>query len=179
MNKLEIRKKILIKRKSNKSQDLRISLDALLTILKKEKIRGKLIGGYYPFNYELDILKILKELETRNFEILLPKIRKNSQMDFFQWSINDPLAINKFGIPEPISKMVKYPDVLLVPIVAFDKNFNRIGYGGGFYDRYIKKISKIKKIFTIGLAYSFQQVKKIPVNNYDIKLDYIITEKNN
>ena len=98
-------------------------------------------------------------------------------MNFFQWSINDPLSINKFGIPEPISQKVKYPDVLLVPLVAFDQNFNRIGYGGGFYDRYIKKIRKRKKVLTIGFAYSFQRVKKIPTSNYDIKLDFIITNK--
>jgi len=61
--------------------------------------------------------------------------------------------------------------------VAFDKHLNRIGYGGGFYDRYIKKIKKIKKITTIGLAYSFQQVKKIQINKQDMKLDFIITEK--
>ena len=59
----------------------------------------------------------------------------------------------------------------------YDKNLNRIGYGGGVYDRYIKKIKKNKKIITIGLAYSFQKVKKIPVNEYDIKLDFIVTEK--
>ena len=87
--------------------------------------------------------------------------------------------INKYGIPEPISNQIKYPDILLVPLVAFDKNLNRVGYGGGFYDRYIKKIKKIKKVITIGLAYSFQKVKKISVNKYDIKLDFIITEKEN
>ena len=100
-------------------------------------------------------------------------------MDFFNWSTNDPMMINKYGIPEPISNLIKYPDILLVPIVAFDKNLNRIGYGGGFYDRYIKKIKKIKKVITIGLAYSFQKVKKISVNKYDVKLDYIITEREN
>ena len=99
-------------------------------------------------------------------------------MNFFQWSTNEPLAINKFGIPEPISKMIKYPDVLLVPLVAFDKNFNRIGYGEGFYDRYINKIRKRKKVLTIGFAYSFQKVKKIPANKYDMKLDFIVTDKN-
>ena len=98
-------------------------------------------------------------------------------MNYYQWSTNNPLAVNKFGIPEPISKIVKYPDVLLVPLVAFDKNFNRIGYGGGFYDRYINKIKKRKKVLTIGFAYSFQKVKYIPTNNYDIKLDLIITNK--
>ena len=60
-------------------------------------------------------------------------------MDFFQWSLKDPLKINKYGIPEPISKKKIYPNILLIPLVAFDKNLNRIGYGGGFYDRYIKK----------------------------------------
>ena len=86
-------------------------------------------------------------------------------MDFFQWSSKEPLSINKYGIPEPISDKVIYPDILLVPIVAFDKNFNRIGYGGGFYDRYIQRIKKNKNILTIGLAYSFQKVKKIQINN--------------
>ena len=100
-------------------------------------------------------------------------------MNFYQWSYKDPLIINKYGIPEPLKKTIIYPDILLVPLVAYDKNFNRVGYGGGFYDRYIKKASKIKKIFTIGLAYSFQKVKKIPINKYDIKLNHIVTEKDN
>ena len=100
-------------------------------------------------------------------------------MDFFSWSIKDPLSINKYGIPEPISNKIMYPSILLVPLLAFDNNFNRIGYGGGFYDRYIKKIKKDKKIITIGLAYSFQRVKKIPTNKYDMKLDFIITDRQN
>ena len=64
---------------------------------------------------------------------------------------------------------------MLVPLVAFDKHLNRIGYGGGFYDRYIKKIKKNKNIITIGFAYSFQKVKEIPTNKYDIKLDFVVT----
>ena len=62
-------------------------------------------------------------------------------------------------------------------MVAFDKNLNRIGYGGGYYDRYITRLKKIKKIITIGLAYTYQKVNNISVNKYDMKLDYIITEK--
>ena len=124
-------------------------------------------------------MSILEKLEKYNYPISLPKIKKNNQMDFFHWSTKDPLQINKYGIPEPISNEIKYPSILLVPIVAYDKNLNRIGYGGGFYDRYINKIKKRKNIITIGLAYSFQKVKKIPINKYDKKLDFIITEKNN
>ena len=98
-------------------------------------------------------------------------------MDFFCWSLKDPLSINMYGIPEPTSNKILAPSIFLVPLVAFDKNFNRIGYGGGFYDRYIKKIRKRKKVLTIGFAYSFQKVKKIPTSNYDIKLDFIITNE--
>ncbi len=177
MNKSEIRKKILKLRKKNFSKNFEIDLLDILKILKKEKNFGKIIGGYYPYNYEIDILKILNKLEKQNYLITLPKIKKNSKMDFFHWSAEDPLLINEYGIPEPISQKIRYPNILLVPLVAFDENFNRIGYGGGFYDRYIKRIKKNKKILTIGLAYSFQRVKKIVTNKYDIKLDYIITEK--
>ena len=75
-----------------------------------------------------------------------------------------------------IQKKIIYPDIILVPLVAFDKYKFRLGYGGGYYDRYIRKIKKIKKILTIGMAFSFQKVKKLPVNTYDEKLDFILTE---
>ncbi len=177
MNKSSIRKKILKLRRYKINQNSSINTNSLFSILKKNRINGKIVGGYYPFNYEIDIKEILHKFKKKNFQILLPKIRNNFKMNFFKWSFNDPLVINKYGIPEPISNDVKYPNILLVPLVAYDDNLNRIGYGGGFYDRYIKKIKKRKKIITIGLAYSFQKVKKIPTNKHDIKLDYIINEK--
>ena len=81
-------------------------------------------------------------------------------MNFFQWSTKDPLKINKYGIPEPVEKTLVYPDILFVPLVAFDKKLNRLGYGGGYYDRLIKKLSKKKKTIKIGLAMSAQKIKK-------------------
>jgi len=177
VNKSEIRQKILKIRKQNNFKNYAINFNTILKFLKNNKIKGKIIGGYYPYNYELNIMPILENFEKKNFLISLPKIKKNSQMDFFYWSTKDPLNINKYGIPEPKSSKVRYPDILLVPLVAFDKDFNRVGYGGGYYDRYIKKIKKIKKLITIGLAYSFQKVKKIPINDNDIQLDFVITEK--
>ena len=175
MNKTEIRKKILDIRKKNDEKKLQINFQDISRILQKSKSVGKIVGGYYPYNFEVDTTKILKEFEKKKYLISLPKIKKNFQMDFFQWSSNEPLSINKYGIPEPISGKVIYPDILLVPIVAFDKNFNRIGYGGGFYDRYIKRVKKNKNIITIGLAYSFQKVKKIQINDNDMKLNFIVT----
>ena len=177
MKKSEIRKKILKLRKKNKNKNLKINFEYLLKILKKVKTTSKIVGAYYPYNYEINPINILEKLEEQNYQISLPKIKKNFKMDFYHWSVEQPLPINQYGIPEPITNKVVYPSILLVPLVAFDKRLNRIGYGGGFYDRYIKKIKKKKKIFTIGLAYSFQKIRNVPINKYDTKLDFILTEK--
>ena len=179
MKKSEIRKHILKIRKINNSKNLSVKFQDIIKILKKNKFTSKTIGGYYPYNYEIDTIKVLKKFEDLNYQISLPKIKKNSQMNFYNWSVKDPLKINKYGIPEPLSYKIIYPKILLVPLVAFDKHLNRIGYGGGFYDRYLKKVKKDKKIITIGLAYSFQKIKKVPLNKYDIKLDYVVTNKEN
>tara|TARA_B100001057_G_scaffold276541_1_gene276803 strand:- start:2331 stop:2870 length:540 start_codon:yes stop_codon:yes gene_type:complete len=177
VNKSVIRKKILKLREKYYFESSSININPILRLLKKKGLINKIIGGYHPFNYEIDVFEILEKLQMLGYLISLPKIKKNSQMDFFEWSLNDPFQINKLGIPEPISNKIVYPDILLVPLVAFDESFHRIGYGGGFYDRYIKKIKKQKKIITIGLAHSFQKVKKIPTNKYDMKLDFIVTDK--
>ncbi len=177
MNKSYIRNKLLKLRKNNFKKNHKISLEYFFSFLKTNSNNLKNFGGYYPFNYEIDDLEILYLLEKKNFKISLPIIKKNNQMNFFKWSFNDPLKINKFGIPEPILSKIVYPDILLVPLVGYDNNLNRLGYGGGFYDRYIKKIEKIKKIIKIGLAFSYQKINYMPINQYDKKLDFIITEK--
>ena len=178
MNKSQIRKKILNIRKNNFNKNLKINSHKFNSFLKINLPYIKNIGGYYPYNYEIDDLEILDLLEKKQFNILLPTINKNNQMNFFKWSNNDPLKINKFGIPEPVSSRIFYPDILLVPLVGYDGNLNRLGYGGGFYDRYIQKTLKIKKIVKVGLAFSFQKLKTIPINKHDKKMDIIITEKN-
>ena len=175
MNKSEIRKKILRIRKQKNSRNYSININEIMKIIKKEKMKGKIIGGYYPYNHEIDVMETLEKFEKLNYQISLPKIKKNSQMNFFSWSTKEPLVINKYGIPEPTSNKIKYPNILLIPLVAFDKYFNRLGYGGGFYDRYLERVSKKEKILKIGLAFSFQKIKKIPLNKYDMKLDFVIT----
>ena len=178
MKKSEIRKKIIKLRKKNYSKDLKINFKSIVRILRKKKQTKKFVGGYFSFNYEASVIPILEKFKKLNYITSIPKIDKKYDMNFFAWSINDPLNINQYGIPEPITNKIIYPDILLVPLVAYDEDRNRIGYGGGFYDRYIKKIKKIKKVLTIGIAFSYQKVKKIPIEKNDIKLDFIITEKN-
>ena len=172
-----MRKKILrIRQKTNK-KNIQIDFNQIIKILKKEKLTKKIIGGYYPINFEVDDLELLKKFEKNKFNISLPIIKKNFQMDFYKWSFSDLLKINKYGIPEPENKNLVYPDVILVPLVAFDKNLNRLGYGGGYYDRLIKKLSNKKKIIKIGLALSVQKIDKVPIDMYDQRLDYIVTNK--
>ena len=176
MNKSQIRKNILNLRKNSFNKNLKINLDKFFSFLKTNT-KSKNIGGYYPSNFEIDNLEVLYSLKKKNYKISLPKIEKNNKMNFFRWSSEDFLKINKFGIPEPTSLKIVFPDILLIPLVAFDKNLNRLGYGGGFYDRYIDRIEKTKKVTKIGLAFSYQKVRIIPINQYDKKLDYVITEK--
>ena len=177
MKKSLIRKKILNLRKKNYSKNLSINPISFLKFLKKKKIKSKVIGGYYPFNSELDILNILKVLEQHNYIISLPVINQSNNMNFFKWSVKEPLRINKYGIPETISKKKVYPKLLLVPLVAFDEQLNRLGYGGGYYDRYFAKFGN-NRLTKIGIGFSFQKVKSLPIEKYDQKLNFIITEKN-
>ena len=178
MLKSKLRKKILkIREKSNK-KNIQIDFNQIVKIFKKEKITKKIIGGYYPVNFEVDDLELLKKFEKNKFHISLPVIEKNFQINFYKWSFSDILKVNKYGIPEPETTNIVYPDILLIPLLAFDKNLNRLGYGGGYYDRLIEKLSKKKNIIKIGLALSIQKIDKVPINVFDQKLDYIVTNKN-
>ena len=99
-------------------------------------------------------------------------------MNFYFWKKSDVLKVNKYGILEPLKNIKSIPNIVLVPLLAFDKQKNRLGYGKGFYDKYLSKYKKIyKTIITVGVAFSFQKYNNLPINNKDFKLDYIITEK--
>ena len=100
-------------------------------------------------------------------------------MSFKPWIFKEPLYVNKFGMLEPKNSSKNIiPDLIMVPLVAFDSHLNRIGYGKGYYDRSLQKIKNIKKkMISLGVAYSFQRCKTIPTNKHDFKLDYIFTER--
>ena len=104
-------------------------------------------------------------------------------MNFKKWILFDKLINGPFGTMEPPKTQTSIlPQILVVPMLSFDKELYRLGYGGGYYDKSIKFLKKHfkkeRKFFiTIGLAYSIQEEKKIPKEKHDMKLDYIITEK--
>ena len=172
-----LRKKLIEKRKKNYLEINPKQILKITSFINKKYKNIKVIGGYIPINYEYNCLNLLKYLETSKYTICLPIIKKNFQMDFYKYSFNEPLKINKLGIAEP--KKIKnklIPDLIFVPLVGYDNNLNRLGYGGGFYDRFFEKNSKLKKIIKIGLAFSFQKIKKLKTNKFDKKLDRIITD---
>ena len=108
----------------------------------------------------------------------MPIIQKNNSMEFYKWKHNEILYVNKYGIPEPTKTIKIIPSIMLVPLLAFDKDKNRLGYGKGYYDKYLFKYIKTHKhILTVGVAFSFQKYNKLPVNKKDFKLTFIITEK--
>ena len=158
------------------SKDFFLPLINLIKLnYKKKKLN---IALYYPVNFELNIIKLLENKYVSNSNTLLPIVEENSQMNFFPWKKNQVLFINKFGVLEPTKTKVYVPDVIIVPVLSYDKEKYRLGYGKGFYDRYLNKyLKKFDNILTVGVAFSFQKHHKLPIDKNDIKLDYILTEK--
>ena len=178
LSKEKVRKKFnLIRKRKYFSVDKNYFKPLIHLINRKKK---KNLSLYYPSNYEVDTIKLFEALEEANRLLTsLPVISHNGTMKFVQWNLSDPLQVNTYGFLEPINqKKTISPDLFVVPLLAYDKFHNRLGYGKGYYDRFLKKHAKKKKnILTIGLAFSFQKYKKIPTSNLDVKMDYILTEK--
>ena len=177
--KIQLRKKYFNLRKR---KYYNVDKNFFLPLLKLIKLRSKKkfikIALYYPSNFELNILKLLELNNISSQDILLPVIDKNCLMKFFSWKKNDVLFVNKFGMLEPAKTQAKIPDIMLIPILAFDKRKYRLGYGKGFYDRYLNKyLKQFKNIITVGVAFSFQRHHKLPISQSDVKLNFIITEK--
>ena len=179
-DKFYLRKKFLLKRKKKYLTTKKFDFKLIFNLIRKHFHKKKIIiAGYYPSNYEVNILNFLEEVSKKKFKIVLPVIKSSNKMSFKPWIFKEPLYVSKFGILEPnnLGKEI-IPDLIMVPLVAFDRKLNRIGYGKGYYDRSLQKISKIKKkTITLGIAYSFQKCATIPTNKYDFKLNYVFTEQ--
>ena len=176
MNKFQLRKKISKIRSKFAKKKITVNPEAIIKFIE-QKSPSKRVGLYYPFGDELSTLELMNRLIRKKFIISLPIINNKFEMSFYSWSPNEPLTINRFGILEPFKGKKITPSTLIIPMLAFDSNLNRLGYGGGFYDRFIQKIEKQNNCVKIGLALSCQKINKVPVDKNDKKMDFIITEK--
>ena len=179
-NKYRLRKKYFFIRKKKYFEIKSSFFNPLIKLInKKHKKRHVNLSSYYPASFEANTLKLFETGFINKLRISLPVLKGNNTMHFYEWKKKDVLKINQFGMLEPASLSGHIvPEIMLVPLLAYDNQNNRLGYGGGFYDRYLKKYLKTNKnILTIGIAFSFQKHHKIPVSNNDVKLNYILTEK--
>ena len=175
-----LRNRFLTERKKKYLKSKKFIFSLIFKLIKKHfKNKKIVIGGYYPSFYEANLLKFFEEASKKKFKIALPVVKSSTLMNFKNWIPNEPLYVSKFGTLEPKNTNKQFtPDLIIVPLVAFDKELNRIGYGKGYYDRKLKKIKKIKRnAICIGVAHSFQKSESIPTNKHDFKLDYIFTER--
>ena len=181
-NKCELRKKFLNKRKMIFDS---ISEKIVQTICKKafaviQNLKPEIVGCYLPINSEVNTYPLIKLLENHSYKICLPQTPLNpSELVFKIWSSNHKLKFGPFGTLEPLrSAKVVIPDLMIVPLIAFDNYGNRLGYGGGYYDRTIKKIYKINsKLITIGLAFEEQRCQRLPIESFDVPLKILVHNK--
>ena len=179
-NKKRLRKKFFLIRKKKYFEIKSSYFNPLIELIKRKFNKKNInLSIYYPASFEVNILRLFELKFTKNIKLFLPAITGNNLMHFYRWENQGVLLVNKFGMLEPY-KLNSHiiPDIILVPLLAYDNQKNRLGYGGGFYDRYLKKyLKKNKNILTIGIAFSFQNSSKLPSSNHDVKLNYILTEK--
>jgi len=148
-------------------------------ILKKYDKKIINLSIYYPSSFEVNTLQFFKTNLKDNIKTFLPAVRNKNSMNFYKWKSKEVLKVNNFGMLEPYLQLNKIiPHIILVPLLAYDNKKNRLGYGKGFYDRYLKKyLKKYNCILTIGIAFSFQRHHELPVTSNDVQLNYILTEK--
>ncbi len=180
-NKDKLRKKFFKIRAKNYFIINSDKFNKLISYIKKKYTKKKKIylSLYYPVNYEFNVLSIFDNKRFSKIVTLLPIIKKNRNMNFFEWKKDDILRINKYGILEPIkNRKPLVPDVMLVPLLAYDRFKTRLGYGGGYYDKFLNNyVKKNINVETIGVGFSFQKYYKLPLRDHDIRLNKIFTEK--
>ncbi len=136
------------------------------------------IGGYWPIGTELDVRPLLEALHARGHTCGLPVVQRGQPLTFHRWQPHDPLVRGVFDIRVPDHRTPTIePDVLLIPLLAFDARGMRIGYGGGYYDRTIPALRAKKPALAVGIAYAAQEVERVPTDKFDQRLDWIVTEK--
>lgn len=135
------------------------------------------VGGFWPIRSEIDPRPAMRRLADAGLSLALPVITP-SGMIFRAWRIGDELNAGKFGLSEPFATAPEVnPTALLVPLAAFDRRGHRIGYGAGYYDRAIARLSAHGRLFTIGICFATQEIERVPEEAHDRALDMIVTER--
>jgi 5-formyltetrahydrofolate cyclo-ligase len=140
---------------------------------------GMVVSGYSPIRNEIDPAPWMRKLAVGGAKLALPAVlARGKSLVFRAWSPDDRLMLGPLGIPEPSPAAAELvPDIMLVPLAAFDAAGHRIGYGAGHYDYTLAHLRKTKAITAVGVAFAVQQIKAVPAQPHDVALDYVLTEK--
>lgn len=141
----------------------------------------KVLAAYYPMKGELDPLPFLRRMHAKGWPITLPCISEdesNRHMRFCRWAPGEPTEKNRLGIHEPAAKIPMVPQVLLIPLVAFDRHAERLGYGKGFYDTTLNALAADgQPRILLGIGHDFQEVETVPTEAHDVALTAIVTPR--
>jgi 5-formyltetrahydrofolate cyclo-ligase len=143
-----------------------------------EIIPGAIVAGYSPIRSEIDPAPLMRMLAARGAQLALPVIvARDRPLLFRAWSVHDELRRGPFGILEPLAEAGEIlPDIVVMPLAAFDRAGHRIGYGAGHYDRTLAWLRQSKAVTAIGVAFAVQEIEAVPALPHDVALDYVLTE---
>ncbi len=138
---------------------------------------GAVVAGFMPIGAEIDPLPLMLRLAGMGHDLALPAMQgESAPLRFQRWRPGDPLAEKAWGIREPLPAAPDVaPDAMLVPLLAFDAEGHRLGYGGGYYDRSLSAARRARAVVAIGLAYDAQEVPAVPRLDFDQRLDWVLT----
>jgi 5-formyltetrahydrofolate cyclo-ligase len=142
-------------------------------------VSGMVVSGYSPIRNEIDPAPLMIKLAAQGARLALPVINaRGKSLTFRAWSPSDRLMLGPLGIPEPSPAAAELiPDIMLVPLAAFDRLGHRIGYGAGHYDYTFAHLRKSKAVAGIGVAFAVQEIEAVPALSHDVALDYVLTDK--
>jgi 5-formyltetrahydrofolate cyclo-ligase len=139
---------------------------------------GTIVSGYSPIRSEIDPVPLMRALAEKGARLALPAVMaRGKSLAFRAWSAGDRLMLGPLGILEPSPAAAEIvPDIMLVPLAAFDRAGHRIGYGAGHYDYTLAHLRKMKPIAAIGVGFAVQEIEAVPALPHDVALDYVLTE---
>jgi 5-formyltetrahydrofolate cyclo-ligase len=140
---------------------------------------ARVAAAFYPIGDEPDGLALVAALSAQNFATALPvAVSREAPLTFRRWRVGDPTVVGRHRIPEPSPEAPAVdPDLLFVPLAAFDRRGYRLGYGGGYYDRTLRRLRAAGPIRAVGVAYAACEVAAVPDEAHDEPLDFILTER--
>jgi 5-formyltetrahydrofolate cyclo-ligase len=142
-------------------------------------VPGVVVSGFMPMKSEINPVPLMKKLAGEGARLALPVVAgRGNPLVMRVWNFGEPLGSGVWGIREPESEAEEVePDVLLVPLLAFDRTGHRLGYGGGYYDLTIARLRARKAVIAVGVAYAAQEIADLPVTPRDAALDLVLTER--